>query len=144
MSHPGLSIILRKPGPETSVVNIQGRIFIHTFPGLPLFAVHQTAIHVATTKDFYVTTQHAWKEIPNWTKFYAALYFQKHLRVFCSQAALKTFNRCSLTCAEKKYNPISQQPVVTQHCQFQCAWEACVSHQNTSHSNKSSIRLYQK
>lgn len=65
MSHPGLSIILRKPGPETSVVNIQGQIFIHTFPGLPLFAVHQTAIHVATTKDFYVTTQHAWKEIPN-------------------------------------------------------------------------------
>lgn len=49
MSNLSLSILLRKPGPGTSVINIQGWIFIHTFPSLPLFALHQTAIHVAKT-----------------------------------------------------------------------------------------------
>lgn len=47
MSDLSLSILLRKPGPGTSVINIQGWTFIHTFPSLPLIAVHQTAIHVA-------------------------------------------------------------------------------------------------
>lgn len=105
MSNLNLSILLRNPGPGTTTV--RKWIFIHGIPSLSLSTVHQTAIHVAAMG--YLSCSHTLcLEINSkLNKFYATLYFWKHLRVISRQAAIKTFNHCSLCYAEIKHNPIS-------------------------------------
>lgn len=104
MSNICLSILLRNPGPGTSITTLKKWIFIHTFPSLSLSTVHQTAIHVATT-EYFSCSHTLYLEINfKLNKFYATLYFQKHLILIGSQAAIKTL--ITVVCAVLKLNTI--------------------------------------
>lgn len=69
--------------------------------------------------------------------------FQKHLTVICGQAAIKTFNYCSL--AVLKLNTILCHKNLWSlaDISFSLLERHVLPHPNASHSNKSSIGLYQ-
>lgn len=77
MSDLSLSILQRKPGPGTCVINIQGWPFI--LQSLAFFWLQSIRLQLMCLwqETCYVAAQHTWKQIPNRTKFFTQPYIFK-------------------------------------------------------------------